>query len=150
MVFSSVSQTIETRYHSRLVYFLSLVDQYTSLWADVMYLGWGRMFQGVFGKHGYEVFEAHGDAVREYCQADRFLEYHVGRGWGPLCEFLGEKEPDEPFPSGNGQGDVHESCQALDRSRLKVVLLKTTTVCLGVAAGIAAARRWQLQQLFRN
>ncbi|WP_182703755.1 sulfotransferase family protein [Thermomonospora cellulosilytica] len=45
-----------------------------------------------------EVFERHTRLVREAVPAERLLVYEVGRGWEPLCEFLGVPVPDAPFP----------------------------------------------------
>lgn len=32
---------------------------------------------------------------------ERFLEWGVEEGWGPLCEFLEKEIPETPFPNGN-------------------------------------------------
>jgi hypothetical protein len=102
------------------------------------------MFHGDFERYGREVFEAHEESMRQYCKPGRLLEYNVGEGWEPLCKFLEVPVPDEPFPNGNDQGDFHVACRALDRSRLQVVVMKTTVICLGLAAGVIAAKRWRL------
>jgi hypothetical protein len=61
---------------------------------------WVGTFDGRFGDRDYaiEVFNRHNDEVRRTIPADRLLEFQVGQGWGPLCEFLGLPVPDEPFP----------------------------------------------------
>jgi len=48
-------------------------------------------------------FEAHYAAVRAMVPPDQLLEYRLGSGWGPLCEFLGAPEPGMgvPFPRVN-------------------------------------------------
>jgi len=33
----------------------------------------------------------------------RYAGYYI-QGWGPLCRFLGKKQPDEPFPVENAAG----------------------------------------------
>ena len=38
---------------------------------------------------------------KELVPPERLLLYRLGSGWGPLCEFLGDKVPDGPFPRGN-------------------------------------------------
>ncbi|MFC4563036.1 sulfotransferase family protein [Nocardiopsis mangrovi] len=44
-------------------------------------------------------FERHNAQVRAEIPADRLLVYELGRGWEPLCRFLGVDMPaDEPFP----------------------------------------------------
>jgi hypothetical protein len=37
--------------------------------------------------------------------AERLLVYEVSQGWGPLCEFLGVKVPDAPFPAQNSRAE---------------------------------------------
>jgi hypothetical protein len=46
-------------------------------------------------------YEAHNDAVRAAVPRERFLEWRVADGWGPLCDRLGLPVPDEPFPHTN-------------------------------------------------
>lgn len=48
-------------------------------------------------------FEAHYAAVRALVPPEQLLEYRLGDGWGPLCEFLGVPEPGPgvPFPRVN-------------------------------------------------
>lgn len=50
-------------------------------------------------------FTAHNDAVRATLPADRLLVYEVKDGWGPLCEFLNVRAPDEPFPKTNHRAE---------------------------------------------
>ncbi|MEM9284139.1 MAG: sulfotransferase family protein [Verrucomicrobiota bacterium] len=43
------------------------------------------------------------DGIREYFaeRAEDLLEFRVVEGWAPLCEFLDQPIPDEPFPKLN-------------------------------------------------
>jgi hypothetical protein len=61
---------------------------------------WVGTFGGRFGdrEHAIRVFTEHNDEVRRTVPAHRLLEYEVGQGWQPLCDFLGKPVPDEPFP----------------------------------------------------
>jgi hypothetical protein len=34
---------------------------------------------------------------------ERLLEWEIGDGWGPLCEFLGKPVPEVPFPHANAR-----------------------------------------------
>ena len=36
------------------------------------------------------------------------LEYQLGQGWGPLCNFLGKDIPDIPFPHVNDSVEFDE------------------------------------------
>ncbi|GKT40614.1 uncharacterized protein ColSpa_00795 [Colletotrichum spaethianum] len=52
-----------------------------------------------FEKSGRAYFERHHEEVRALKKGGRrFLEYHPGDGWEPLCEFLGVVVPEVPFP----------------------------------------------------
>lgn len=42
------------------------------------------------------------DRVRELVPNGRLLEWEVRDGWGPLCHFLGKKQPEGAFPRLNG------------------------------------------------
>src|SRR3712207_2349159 len=61
---------------------------------------WRGTFDGKFEdkRHAIEVFNRHNEEVRRRVPQDRLLVYEVKEGWEPLCEFLGVKEPDTPFP----------------------------------------------------
>jgi hypothetical protein len=69
-----------------------------------------RMFwsgQGSFAS-GHETpeqliagFRAHNEAVKATVPPERLLVWEVREGWGPLCEFLGVPEPDQPLPHVN-------------------------------------------------
>lgn len=44
----------------------------------------------------------HYKRVRTVCPPERLLEFKLGSGWEPLCEFLGtEAPPDVPYPNIN-------------------------------------------------
>jgi len=51
--------------------------------------------------HMTEVFERHNEEVRRTIPADRLLVFEAKDGWAPLCEFLGAKVPDAPYPKTN-------------------------------------------------
>ncbi len=67
---------------------------------------WDRTFNGRFGDRDYAigVYNRHIAEVRRTIDKDRLLEYNVGDGWGPLCDFLGLPVPDTPFPNINTRG----------------------------------------------
>ncbi len=46
-------------------------------------------------------YEAYYDEVRRLVPEERRLEYRLGNGWEPLCEFLGVPVPDIEFPKTN-------------------------------------------------
>ena len=83
-------------------------------------LVWEGTFGGNFEDRQYaiEVFKRHNKEVEEYVPSDRLLVYEVKEGWGPLCEFLGVKTPeDKPFPHLNDT----ESFLRMMRERLQTM-----------------------------
>lgn len=76
---------------------------------------WDGTFDGRFEDRGHaiDVFERHNEEVRRSVDADRLLEYEVGSGWGPLCEFLGVDVPAEDFPHVNDSGSMPDLVQRI-------------------------------------
>jgi hypothetical protein len=76
---------------------------------------WQGTFDGRFEDraHAIEVFDRHNEEVRRRVPADQLLVYEVKQGWGPLCEFLGVEEPDEPFPRLNDTAEMRRRITAV-------------------------------------
>jgi hypothetical protein len=70
-----------------------------------------RSFTGPFADHLHDraflvdYFQRHTETVKATIPADRLLVYELGQGWGPLCEFLGVRVPDAPYPSENTRAE---------------------------------------------
>ena len=52
-------------------------------------------------EHVLAVFRRHIEEVQRTVPPERLLVYDVSDGWDPLCRFLGQPVPDEPFPHVN-------------------------------------------------
>ena len=50
-------------------------------------------------------YQRYHEDIRRLVPEERRLEYRLGDGWGPLCEFLGVEVPDVEFPRKNARGD---------------------------------------------
>jgi Sulfotransferase domain len=63
---------------------------------------WNGTFEGRFPEDkefAFQKFDEHYAAVRATIPKDQLLEFDATQdGWEPLCAFLGEDIPDEPFP----------------------------------------------------
>lgn len=57
-------------------------------------------------------FKAHNQAVKETIPEEQLLVYQVKEGWEPLCKFLDEPVPDEPFPRTNNREEFWELVNA--------------------------------------
>jgi hypothetical protein len=94
---------------------------------------WQGTFDGCFEDKTYaiEVFERHNEEVKRRVPSERLLVYDVKAGWGPLCEFLGVEEPDEPFPRANDKAQM--------RRRLRGVKVISIAVPATLTLSVAAA-----------
>ena len=74
---------------------------------------WDGTSHGRFEDKTYaiRVFERHNREVLRRVAEDRLLVYEVGEGWKPLCEFLGTKAPDKPFPRLNDTAEMRRRIQ---------------------------------------
>ena len=78
---------------------------YTQLW-DVL-LAWFRVemvdeMRAVYKKR----YQEHYETARALVPPGQLLEFILGDGWGPLCEFLQRPVPSVPFPKVNEGKDL--------------------------------------------
>lgn len=80
-------------------------NQYWAKWADELI--WKGVFDGRMDdkQHVIDVFEHHTENVRSVIPAQRLLVFEASEGWQALCDFLGVRVPDEPFPKVNTTED---------------------------------------------
>lgn len=140
---SSIMQTIQARYESRVVYALSFVDDVMSLFTSVFYLTWDSLFDGDFRRNGKAVFQKHYAEIRGLVPSDRLLEYHISEGWEPLCRFLEVPVPDVPFPEGNDVEAFHRSCKESDYGQMRAAFVRYLAVPLGVISSSIAYFLWR-------
>ncbi|KAK0614318.1 hypothetical protein B0T14DRAFT_437605 [Immersiella caudata] len=55
-----------------------------------------------------DAYREHYAEVREAAKPGQLLEFRLGDGWEPLCEFLGKPAPDVPFPQKNERAEFVE------------------------------------------
>src|SRR3569833_226784 len=73
------------------------IYSFNQLW-DVL-RGWARVRNVEEMRAVYkDRYREHYDILRERVAKERLLEYKLGEGWEPLCEFLGKEVPDVEFP----------------------------------------------------
>ncbi|KXT05501.1 hypothetical protein AC578_3699 [Pseudocercospora eumusae] len=78
---------------------------------------WRRNARQVYRRHYAEIRECLKD------EPERLLEYELGSGWEPICEFLGKPVPDVPFPR------INESAMHDEMLRVIGFLLLRAAVC---------------------
>jgi hypothetical protein len=101
---------------------------------------WQGTFDGTFEDkhHAIEVFERHNAEVRRRVPKDRLLLYDVKAGWGPLCEFLGVEEPEEPFPRTNDAAEMRRRLRGV--KAISIAVPVTLTLLAGAALALLRRR----------
>jgi hypothetical protein len=95
----SVARLVEL--HDRLVGRLTFLPRFREFQRLFRNIQW-TICDGPFGRAcAVARFKQHIEEVKETVPPDRLLVVSVAEGWGPLCEFLDEPVPDEPFPHEN-------------------------------------------------
>ena len=117
-----------------LLVFGGFAGRRTSLPDDII---WQGTFDGRFEDkdHAIGVFERHNEQVKRRVPQERLLVYEVRQGWGPLCEFLGVPEPDEPFPRLNDTAQMRRGMQAIR------ALTAAAPVALSIVVALVLLRR---------
>ena len=65
------------------------------------------------------MYQEHYGLVRRLTPKARLLDYKLGSGWEPLCQFLGTQVPEEPFPRSNDLEAFREMVESLMLKSLK-------------------------------
>lgn len=78
-------------------------------------------------------FRRHNDRVRTVVPKERLLEYCVGDGWEPLCQFLRVPLPNGPFPHENVNAQDYEAEFRRLRNRLVTRALFGGAAVAGIA-----------------
>ncbi|KAI3339986.1 hypothetical protein F4824DRAFT_453777 [Ustulina deusta] len=98
--------------------------------------------KGEIEAHGRETYDRFFQELRDAVPPERRLEYKMGSGWEPLCEFLGKDVPDVPFPFANEQ-NVHAASVEGKRRTINSAISKTVAVGI-VSVAVAGASWWFL------
>ncbi|KAI1172621.1 hypothetical protein F4777DRAFT_496987 [Nemania sp. FL0916] len=89
--------------------------------------------------HGRQTYDKFYRELREIVPPERRLEYKMGSGWEPLCEFLGKDIPDVPFPISN---DREAHAENVDGRRRKVQLDTLKSLALGLTSVMFVGVAW--------
>jgi hypothetical protein len=90
---------------------------------DPASIGLKLIGEGVFGgrlddrAHAIAVYEKNIADVQAAFTQERLLTYHLGEGWEPLCQFLGEPVPNIPFPRSNPREQFGSMMSELNKTR---------------------------------
>lgn len=89
-----------------------------------------------------EHYLEHNKRVRKACPPERLLEFKLGSGWEPLCEFLGKEVPGCPYPNVNDKEMFIGVNKAVMNRATVYAVQKVLTWTGGVAAVAGAAWYW--------
>lgn len=103
---------------------------------------WHEFWEGDFEKNGKRRFEEYYAEVRSLVPSDNLLEYRMGDGWQPLCDFLGVPTPpaDMPFPHTNDTDGFVSRCRRRNRMQMLNVLFRAAVMLVVLALLLEAAR----------
>ncbi|KAF3910984.1 hypothetical protein AA313_de0201454 [Arthrobotrys entomopaga] len=87
---------------------------HTAMWYGVA--GWLRAkdMEGMRANARDRYWE-HFEMVRKMVRPGKLLEFHLGDGWDPLCEFLQCEVPDQPFPHLNEMDAIKKMGKKMNR-----------------------------------
>ena len=94
-----------------------------------VHLRWAKDWMGVNSAEemrtkAKENYREHYELVRRIVPMESLLEYRLGVGWEPLCEFLGKELPDVEFPRVNETASMHEKISIIARRGIRNLLTR--------------------------
>lgn len=89
-----------------------------------------------------EIYTKHYAEVRAKARPGQLLEYKLGDGWEPLCEFLGKPVPEMPFPNVNDSAMFHDIGNTAIKNGLWGLFTSVAMVGSGIAAVAAVAMNY--------
>lgn len=136
---SSTMKTVSWRANDPELRMVAKFDWGAGLYYPMLRKFWDCFFYGDFKKHGKEVFKAHYEEIRSIVPPDNLLEYRIGAGWEPLCNFLGNTIPSKPFPHTNDTDSFVDRCRTRNRNQMMNVIFRTFLVGIPMLATAISA-----------
>ena len=82
--------------------------------------------------HMHRMYEKHNEHVKAKAPKDKFLNFSLKDGWGPICKFLGKPVPKVEFPHSNQKGSiVGDIYEGMDNRKGRVVIESEIKKSLG-------------------
>nr|XP_026692302.1 uncharacterized protein LOC100178698 [Ciona intestinalis] len=91
-----------------------------------------------------QLYRNHNASFLQNAPKDKLLIYNFGDGWGPICEFLGEKVPDKPFPHANKEASLVKDW--MQSNPVMKRMMRETMFSLGVLTLIGAYGGYKVYQ----
>lgn len=100
-------------------------------------------------------FDSHYNHIRSVVPPERLLEWSPEDGWEPICSFLGQPKPNEPFPyinKGDNAAQIHKKIAYMRALAILKQLISDhliiTTVVLILATTVVTHTGWSLVSTF--
>ena len=101
---------------------------------------WTEFWDGDFEKHGKRRFAEYYAEIRSLVPAENLLEYKMGEGWKPLCDFLEVPVPEgRKFPRTNDTDGFVDRCRRRNRMQMLNVAFRAAVVGGSLAAVVLGA-----------
>jgi hypothetical protein len=96
---------------------------------------WTEFWEGDFEKNGKRRFNEYYAEIRSMVPAENLLEYKMGEGWKPLCDFLEVPVPEgRKFPRTNDTDGFVDRCRKRNRMQMLNVAFRAAVVGGSLAA----------------
>lgn len=139
MLSRSVKRTVYWRVRDPEHFLASKVSWAAGMYYPMLNKFFDTFFRGDFLNEGKQVYLDHLQEVRSLVSPENLLEYRVSDGWGPLCKFLGDELPEDPFPRDNDINDFQKRCSTRNRMQMLNATLKAVVYSGSIlATGLVA------------
>jgi hypothetical protein len=91
--------------------------------------------------HGREAYDRFYHDVRATVPPEQLLEFKMGDGWAPLCEFLGLEIPDQVFPFANDRKAHAKTVESRQRS-MYLTMVRNALMSILSFGVIIIVSRW--------
>ena len=94
-----------------------------------VHLRWAKDWMGANSAEEMRIkaktkYQEHYELIRKIVPRERLLEYKLGSGWGPLCDFLKKEVPDVDFPRVNETASMHEKITIITGRGVRNLLIR--------------------------
>ncbi|KAK6433018.1 hypothetical protein LTR95_010807 [Oleoguttula sp. CCFEE 5521] len=132
---ASTMKTVNWRATESELKLVSRFDWGAGLYQPMLSKFWHEFWDHDFEKHGKRRFVEYYDEIRSLVPAENLLEYKMGEGWKPLCDFLEVPVPEGlSFPRTNDTDGFVDRCRRRNRMQMMNVLFRATVVGGSLAA----------------
>ncbi|KAF2144704.1 uncharacterized protein K452DRAFT_266752 [Aplosporella prunicola CBS 121167] len=136
---ASCLKTVDWRANDPELKMVAKWDWGAGLYQPMLEKFWTSFFKGDFKKYGKQIYQEHYAEIRKLVPPENLLEYRMGQGWEPLCEFLEVPVPDTKFPHTNDTDGFVDRCRARNRAQMCNAAVRTLVVGGSVAAAVLAS-----------